>query len=426
MAPYGPTVSQETKDAVEQARADLAAGTKVVFAGPIVDQDGNVKVAEGEVLTRGRDGLGRLARQGCGRQPQVALRRTRLGHRQACCLPMTPPGGSMRRDRGRRALPPPEWDPWRAGSWPPAGRDDPGESLKCRLSARCRRRAAVAGARGCAHAPSRHPGGRATAACRGGFDVSGHRRQARARIRRGDRREPGPGLGTGALDSGRLDPSRPPRNDIHAAPWPGSCRGPALAGRLRGVPARAHRVCPRRSALRVGRRERSPVLARCLAVRLRDRTSVPSAGWCSDPGTRGGTGGPGRGPDPVGGRLPGRRLLRPGGAATRWRATPRMRSERAGIVPGVREAAHQSDQLRVARRPCGRSQLRASASSRSRRSWGRIARGDPSSVIRARSCRALHWLGPADRDVDGMGTRPQGGACRPIAATWHTTVAAAP
>jgi simple sugar transport system substrate-binding protein/basic membrane protein A len=51
MAPYGPTVTQETKDAVEQARADIAAGTKVVFAGPIVDQDGTVRVAEGEVLS---------------------------------------------------------------------------------------------------------------------------------------------------------------------------------------------------------------------------------------------------------------------------------------------------------------------------------------------------------------------------------------
>jgi basic membrane lipoprotein Med (substrate-binding protein (PBP1-ABC) superfamily) len=51
MAPYGPKVPQEVKDAVEQARADLEAGTKVVFAGPIVDQDGNVKVAEGEELT---------------------------------------------------------------------------------------------------------------------------------------------------------------------------------------------------------------------------------------------------------------------------------------------------------------------------------------------------------------------------------------
>ena len=51
MAPYGPNVPQEVKDAVDQARADLEAGTKVVFAGPIVDQDGTVRVAEGEELT---------------------------------------------------------------------------------------------------------------------------------------------------------------------------------------------------------------------------------------------------------------------------------------------------------------------------------------------------------------------------------------
>jgi basic membrane protein A len=29
----------------------LEAGTIVTFAGPILDQDGNVKIAEGEVLT---------------------------------------------------------------------------------------------------------------------------------------------------------------------------------------------------------------------------------------------------------------------------------------------------------------------------------------------------------------------------------------
>ena len=51
MAPYGPEVPQEVKDAVHQARADIEAGTKVVFAGPIVDQDGAVRVAEGEELT---------------------------------------------------------------------------------------------------------------------------------------------------------------------------------------------------------------------------------------------------------------------------------------------------------------------------------------------------------------------------------------
>jgi basic membrane lipoprotein Med (substrate-binding protein (PBP1-ABC) superfamily) len=44
MAPYGPKVPQEVKDAVQQAREDISAGKLVVFAGPIVDQDGNVKV----------------------------------------------------------------------------------------------------------------------------------------------------------------------------------------------------------------------------------------------------------------------------------------------------------------------------------------------------------------------------------------------
>ena len=51
MAPYGPKVPQEVKDAVQQAREDIAAGKLVVFAGPIVDQAGNVKVAEGETLS---------------------------------------------------------------------------------------------------------------------------------------------------------------------------------------------------------------------------------------------------------------------------------------------------------------------------------------------------------------------------------------
>jgi basic membrane lipoprotein Med (substrate-binding protein (PBP1-ABC) superfamily) len=51
MAPYGPEVPQEVKDAVAQTQADIAAGTTVVFAGPVVDQDGTVRVAEGEVLS---------------------------------------------------------------------------------------------------------------------------------------------------------------------------------------------------------------------------------------------------------------------------------------------------------------------------------------------------------------------------------------
>lgn len=51
IASYGPLVPQEVKDAVAAADEKLNAGEIVVFKGPIKDQEGNVKVAEGEVLT---------------------------------------------------------------------------------------------------------------------------------------------------------------------------------------------------------------------------------------------------------------------------------------------------------------------------------------------------------------------------------------
>jgi basic membrane protein A len=51
IAPFGPKVPQEVKDLVAQTQADIESGKTVVFQGPIKDQDGNVKVAEGEVLT---------------------------------------------------------------------------------------------------------------------------------------------------------------------------------------------------------------------------------------------------------------------------------------------------------------------------------------------------------------------------------------
>jgi basic membrane lipoprotein Med (substrate-binding protein (PBP1-ABC) superfamily) len=50
VAPFGPNVPQEVQDLVMQTQADIESGKIVVFAGPIKDQDGNVKVAEGEVL----------------------------------------------------------------------------------------------------------------------------------------------------------------------------------------------------------------------------------------------------------------------------------------------------------------------------------------------------------------------------------------
>jgi basic membrane lipoprotein Med (substrate-binding protein (PBP1-ABC) superfamily) len=51
MSDFGPKVPQDVQDQVLAARADIEAGNTVVFTGPVVDQDGNVVVAEGEVLT---------------------------------------------------------------------------------------------------------------------------------------------------------------------------------------------------------------------------------------------------------------------------------------------------------------------------------------------------------------------------------------
>lgn len=51
IAPFGPEVPQEVKDKVAEVQSALEAGTIVTFAGPIKDQDGNIKIKEGEVLT---------------------------------------------------------------------------------------------------------------------------------------------------------------------------------------------------------------------------------------------------------------------------------------------------------------------------------------------------------------------------------------
>ena len=51
LAPFGSKVPQDVQDQVLQVGDDLDAGNIVVFAGPIKDQNGEVKVAEGDVLT---------------------------------------------------------------------------------------------------------------------------------------------------------------------------------------------------------------------------------------------------------------------------------------------------------------------------------------------------------------------------------------
>ena len=51
MAEFGPNVPQDVQDQVLQVKEQVEAEEITVFAGPIVDQDGNVVVPEGEVLS---------------------------------------------------------------------------------------------------------------------------------------------------------------------------------------------------------------------------------------------------------------------------------------------------------------------------------------------------------------------------------------
>ena len=51
MGPFGPKVPQDVQDQVLQAKADIESESIAVFAGPILNQDGEVAVAEGEMLT---------------------------------------------------------------------------------------------------------------------------------------------------------------------------------------------------------------------------------------------------------------------------------------------------------------------------------------------------------------------------------------
>ncbi len=51
VAPFGPRVPVEVQEKVAEVQAAIDAGTLVVFAGPIVDQEDAVRVAAGEVLS---------------------------------------------------------------------------------------------------------------------------------------------------------------------------------------------------------------------------------------------------------------------------------------------------------------------------------------------------------------------------------------
>ena len=51
IAPYGPAVSEDTKKITDAAKAKIIDGSLKVFTGPIKDQSGNVKVAEGQTIS---------------------------------------------------------------------------------------------------------------------------------------------------------------------------------------------------------------------------------------------------------------------------------------------------------------------------------------------------------------------------------------
>jgi simple sugar transport system substrate-binding protein len=52
ITPWGQNVPQDARDAGDAAYEALLSGELNVYAGPLVDNEGNVRVAEGEVLSR--------------------------------------------------------------------------------------------------------------------------------------------------------------------------------------------------------------------------------------------------------------------------------------------------------------------------------------------------------------------------------------
>ncbi|WP_419176424.1 BMP family ABC transporter substrate-binding protein [Desulfosediminicola sp.] len=51
LAPFGPMVPQDLQDKVNAVKDEIVAGSKTIFTGPIKDQQGNVKIAEGVTAT---------------------------------------------------------------------------------------------------------------------------------------------------------------------------------------------------------------------------------------------------------------------------------------------------------------------------------------------------------------------------------------
>ena len=53
LAPFGPGVSEETRKMIAAKQADIAAGKLHPFAGPVTDNEGKVRVPEGQDMSDG-------------------------------------------------------------------------------------------------------------------------------------------------------------------------------------------------------------------------------------------------------------------------------------------------------------------------------------------------------------------------------------
>jgi basic membrane protein A and related proteins len=53
LAPFGPSVGDDTQTEIETRREEILAGDFAPFTGPINDQDGEERVAEGESMDLG-------------------------------------------------------------------------------------------------------------------------------------------------------------------------------------------------------------------------------------------------------------------------------------------------------------------------------------------------------------------------------------
>ena len=49
IAPYGAMVPQDVRDKVDAAKQNIVDGKLVVFAGPVKDQEGTVRIGEGRI-----------------------------------------------------------------------------------------------------------------------------------------------------------------------------------------------------------------------------------------------------------------------------------------------------------------------------------------------------------------------------------------